>query len=81
MFPLIYQHVCNVRVFGKKVRFLLGVNTILLVSFFVQYRKFNLCAKLTWENNGLFVIAAVNMSKLCNWLYLVLTTRPCNVRR
>lgn len=38
MFPLIYQHVCNVR-----VRFLLGVNTILLVSFFVQYRKFNLC--------------------------------------
>lgn len=43
MFPLIYQHVCNVRVFGEKVRFLLGVNTILLVSFFVQYRKFNLC--------------------------------------
>lgn len=29
------------------------------------------CAKLTWENNGLFVIAAVNMSKLFNWRYLV----------
>lgn len=43
MFRLIYQHVCNVIFFGEKVRFLLSVNAIVLVRFFVQYRKFNLC--------------------------------------